>query len=119
MERNEQNTIAQKIRAQYTEPQSTRLDKLREMDAQVKRPANIFAYTFGIVGSLVLGTGMCLAMKIIGTGLSLAMPLGIGIGLIGIAMVSGNYFLYEKLLDKRKKKYGKEILALSNEILNA
>ena len=119
MERNEQNTIAQKIRAQYTERQSTRLDKLREMDAQVKRPANIFAYAFGTVGSLVLGTGMCLAMKIIGTGLSLAMPLGIGIGLIGIAMVSGNYFLYKKLIDKRKKKYGKEILALSNEILNA
>ncbi len=119
MNRNDQTFIAQKIRAQYTEPQSTQLDKLREMDAQVKRPANTFAYTFGIVGSLVLGTGMSLAMKIIGAGLSFAMPLGIGVGLVGIAMVSGNYFLYKKLLDKRKKKYGEEILALSNEILNA
>ncbi|MBQ8322546.1 MAG: dihydropteridine reductase [Clostridia bacterium] len=119
MNANDQNFIAQKIRTQYTEPQSTELDKLRELDAQVKRPANVFAYVFGSLGSLVLGTGMCLAMKIIGTGLTFAMPLGIVIGAAGIATVAGNYFIYKKLLEKRKKKYGKEILALSNKILNA
>ena len=46
------------------------------------------------------------------------MALGIVIGLIGIAMVSGNYFIYEKLLEKGKRKYAEQIKSLSNELLN-
>lgn len=112
-----QTAYAQKLRNSYTPAQPSELDRLREMDKAVKRPANIFAYTFGTIGSLILGTGMCLAMKIIGAATPLLMPVGIGIGLVGIAMVSANYFLHKKLLTKRKAKYGAEILALSNKIL--
>ena len=83
------------------------------MDRRIKRPAEIFAYTFGTAGTLILGTGMCLAMKVIG---NLA-PLGIAIGLVGIAMVTVNYFIYRHILTSRKKKYGAKIIALSNELL--
>jgi glycogen synthase len=104
------------IRQQYVEeqPTKTKMEQLKELDRQVKRPAEIFAYTFGVVGSLVLGTGMCLAMKIIGD----MMALGIVVGVIGIAMVSVNYLTYKKILARRKKKYGKEIINLSNDLLN-
>lgn len=116
--RNE-NVIATNIRDQYTERKKTKLDTLMELDRKVKTPAEIFAYSFGTVGSLVLGTGMCLAMKVIGASLSFAMPLGVAIGVVGLAAVGANYFLYNKILKSRKAKYGNEILALSNEILNA
>ena len=68
---------------------------------------------FGIVGALVLGVGMCLAMEVIGS----MMPLGIVIGVVGIAMVTANYFLYRAILRSRKKKYAKEIVSLSDELL--
>lgn len=112
---NHELRMVESIREEYTEKKKSRVNELVEMDRKVKRPAEIFAYTFGTVGSLVLGTGMCLAMKVIG---NLMIP-GIIIGLAGIAMVTANYFLYQKILKGRKEKYGKEILALSNEILGA
>ncbi len=112
-----ENTIAAAIKGEYVPKQESKLDKLVKMHEKVKRPAEIFAYSFGTAGSLVLGTGMSLAMKVIGASLSFAMPLGIAVGVLGIAMVSGNYFLYRKILKNRKAKYGKEILTLSDEIL--
>ncbi len=110
MQRNEE---VEKIKAQYLPREKTKTEELKALDKRVRRPAEIFAYAFGTVGSLVLGTGMCLAMKVLGN----AMPLGIVIGLAGIAMVSVNYFLYKKLLKRRKQKHAKEILDLSSEIL--
>lgn len=56
---------------------------------------------------------MCLAMQVIGN----MMPLGIVIGVVGIAMVSANYFIYRAMLNARKRKYADEILALSDELL--
>ncbi|MBQ8885331.1 MAG: dihydropteridine reductase [Clostridia bacterium] len=110
---------AEAIRAGYTERKKTKLNELIELDRKVKRPAETFAYTFGTIGALVLGTGMSFAMKVIGASLSFVMPLGIAVGVVGIAMVSGNYFLYKKILVSRKKKYAAEILKLSDEIINA
>lgn len=108
----------ERIRASYTPREITKLDELKELDRQVKRPAEIFAYTFGGLSSLVLGTGMCLAMKTIGAALSWAMPLGICVGILGIALVSVNYPIYKAILKKRKQKYAKQIFELSDNLLN-
>lgn len=116
MQNNEIKTIEQ-IKNRYTEHETSKLDTLKALDKKVRRPAQIFAYVFGGIGSLVLGTGMCLAMKIIFASLAWAMPVGIGIGLVGIAMVSVNYALYKKILSSRKKKYANEVLTLSDELL--
>lgn len=119
MKENEQK-IVESIRDSYlekTQKQQT-LDELLALDAKVRRPAEIFTFSFGTVGALVLGTGMSLAMKTIGATLSFAMPLGIVVGVLGIAMVSANYFIYKAILKSRKKKYAKEIVALSDVLLN-
>ncbi len=108
----------ERIRASYTEKELTKLDELKELDKKVKRPAQIFAYAFGSIASLILGTGMCFAMKVIGTSLSFAMPLGIGVGLLGILLVSINYPIYKKILNGRKKKYANKIFELSDSLLN-
>ena len=108
---------AQKIQNQYSSHEKTKYDELKELDKKVKNPVRIFAYIFGSIGSLILGTGMCLAMKVIG-GTDLLMIVGIIIGLIGIAIVSTNFFIYKNLIDKRKKQFSNEILELSNLLLN-
>lgn len=109
-----ESKTVERIRGDYLPVERTKLDELKALDRRAKRPAEIFAYSFGIAGSLVFGTGMCLAMKIIGN----MMPLGIGIGIVGVALVTANYFLYKKILKTRKKKYANEILQLSNELLH-
>ena len=111
-----QKTLIQQIKEEYEpKPESQRkLETLIALNERVKLPALIFAYAFGIIGALVLGLGMCLAMKVIGD----LMALGIVIGILGIAMVSVNYFIYKGLLNSRKKQYADQILELSNELLN-
>ena len=104
----------ERIRASYTEKQITKLDELKNLDKKVKRPAQIFAYVYGSLSSLILGTGMCLAMKVIGN----SMALGIGIGLVGIALTLTTYPIFKAILKKRKSKYSKQIFELSDSLLN-
>ena len=112
MNANELKSI-ERIRAAYTATEPTKLDELKALNKKVKRPAQIFSYIFGTVGALVLGTGMCLAMKVIGD----MMIAGIAIGVVGIAMVSLNYPIYGKLLSRRRKKYADQVLSISTELL--
>lgn len=120
MNKNDQQFIAQKIRTQYTEKPSTELDALRALDAKVKRPANVFAYVFGSVSAVIMGAGMSLVMTEIGAILGIANALipGIVIGIAGMGMALINYPMYKSILASRKKKYGAEILALSEKIMN-
>jgi len=76
----------------------------------------IFTYTFGVICSLILGVGMCLAIKVIGNGSVVMMALGIIIGCVGILGVSINYPIYKKFLNARKNKYVSDILSLAKEI---
>lgn len=120
MNKNDRTFIAQKIRTQYVEKKSTELDALRELDAKVKRPANVFAYVFGSISAIVMGAGMSLVMTDIGTiiGLGSAMAPGIIIGVVGMAMAIINYPIYKGILNSRKKKYGEQIIKLSEKIMN-
>ena len=88
---------------------------MRRLDREIKRPAEIFAYIFGSLGALTLGGGMSLAMPEIASGYML---LGICIGVVGIAMVSFNYFIYKKILEVSKKKHKDEVLRLANLALS-
>ena len=120
MNRNDKQFLAQKIRAQYTERTTTELDELRKLDAKVKRPANVFAYVFGSLSAIVMGSGMSLVMTDIGAaiGITSALVPGIAIGVVGMALAIVNYPIYKGILSARKKKYGEEILALSEKIIN-
>ena len=119
MSNNDQEFLVQKIRTQYTEKQHTELDALKELDAKVKRPANVFAYTYGSVSTVVMGAGMSLVMTEIGAtiGLASAMVPGIVIGIVGMGMALLTYPIYKKMLNARKKKYAPEILKLSEKIM--
>ena len=112
--------MAQRIRAQYMEKQASELDELRKLDAKVKRPANVFAYTFGSISALIMGSGMSLVMTNIGlvVGIQNALVLGIVIGVVGLGMSLLTYPIYKGILNSRRKKHSTEILKLSEKILN-
>ena len=114
MTRNEIKAV-NKIRGAYETQEETKLERLKGLNAKVKRPARIFAYIFGIIGALILGTGMCLAMDVIGGGMMIE---GIVIGVCGIIITGFNYLIYKSLLKSRRAKYKDEIISLSNELLN-
>jgi hypothetical protein len=120
MSNNDQEFLVQKIRTQYTEKQHTELDALKELDAKVKRPANVFAYTYGSISAIIMGSGMSLVMTDIGDiiGLGSALIVGIAVGLVGMGMALSTYPIYKKMLNARKKKYAPEILKLSDKIMN-
>ena len=120
MNRNDQQFMAQKIRAQYMEKTPSELDALRELDARVKRPANVFGYVFGSLSAVIMGAGMSLVMTDIGATIGIASALvpGIAIGIVGLGMALLTYPMYKGILNSRKKKYGDEILKLSEKIMN-
>ena len=121
MNRNDQEFLVQKIRTQYTEKEHTQLDALKELDAKVKRPANVFAYIFGSVSAIIMGSGMSLVMTDIGSSIGVEdnMAPGIIIGIVGMLMAIINYPLYKKLLASRRKKYADQIMKLSDKIMNS
>lgn len=119
MNKNDQEFIVQKIRTQYTEKQDTKLDELKKLDGQVKKPANIFAYVFGGLAAIIMGCGMSLVMTDIGASVGIAEPMvpGIVIGIVGLLMAVFNYPIYKNMLASRRKKYADKIIAVSDEIM--
>ena len=113
---NTDKIIAEKIASEYAPKKTSKVVALKKLDKKAKQGAQIFSLTFGIISSLVLGTGMSFAMGVIGENNTTSMVIGIIIGLVGILGVSINYFIYKKLIAKGKEKYGSDIIRLAQEI---
>lgn len=110
----QKDNIVESIRNDYENKEQSKIDELKALDKKVHRPVNVFAYVFGAISALVMGTGMCLSMKVIGESLNIVF--GIVIGVLGIALCIANYFIYKAILKKRKDKYSSAILALCDEV---
>lgn len=113
---NTDKAYAEKIASEYAPKETRKVVALRKLDSRAKRPADIFAYAFGTVMALLLGVGMCLSMKIIGSGSTGYMALGVVVGLIGIAGVSVNYSIYKRIREKSMNKYAADILDIAGQI---
>ena len=112
---NTDKIYAESIAKEYAPKENSKIVALRKLDRRAKRPAMIFAYTFGIVSTLVAGTGMCLSMQVIGGTLSMTI-LGLALGIVGFACTGINYPIYKRILENGKKKYAFEIVQLAKEI---
>ena len=112
---NTDKIYAESIAKEYAPKENSKIIALRKLDVKAKRPATIFTYTFGIISTLVAGTGMCLSMQVIG-GSNLMTALGIVIGILGFTGCGVNYPIYKKMLEKGKAKYAYEIVELARQI---
>ena len=119
MNKNDQDFLVQKLRTQYIEKEHTGLDELKELDTKVKRPANVFAYVFGSISTIIMGCGMSLVMTDIGTTVGISDPMfpGIIIGIAGMFMAIINYPIYKGILGARRKKFADKIIAISDKIM--
>lgn len=113
-----QQEEVQKIREKYIKKEESKMDVLRKMDEAVTSKATTKALIIGILGALILGTGMSLFMTEFGNVLGSLKPvLGIGVGIVGMILVAVAYPVYQKTLSKEKEKVASEILRLSEELL--
>lgn len=111
------------IRQKYAAPEQIedKMTQLRRLDGAVTKKATTVALVFGVVGTLILGIGMSLAMtdigQLIGLSGSLSMLCGIIIGVIGIVLVSVAYPLYNHTIKKEREKIAPEIIRLTDELM--
>jgi len=112
---NTDKIYAEHIANEYSKKETGKVKQLKKLDAKAKVPANVFTYSFGIVSSLILGTGMSLAMGVIGSGV-LGLVFGIIVGVVGLVGCGINYPIYKAMLKKGKEKYASDILRLAKEI---
>ena len=105
------------IRRQYSpqEQTETKLERLRRLDSLVKNTAVIWSLVLGVLGCLIFGLGLCLAMQVIGSGI-FAIALGVFLGIVGIVSMIVAYPIYRKVFDKTKEKFAPRILELTAEL---
>ena len=106
------------IRKKYLPKEENKMEQLRKLHAIPTQKARAASLTVGIIGALIMGTGMSLAMTDIGAALgSLAMVLGIFAGVAGMVLAALAYPAYNRVLRKQREKIAPEILRLSDELL--
>lgn len=111
------------IRKKYVAPEQAedKMAQLRRLDAAVTQKGTIVSLALGVIGTLLLGSGMSLAMTDIGNMLGLAdkteMLIGIPIGLVGIALILVAYPVYNAIIKKERERIAPEIIRLTDELM--
>ncbi|WP_296649135.1 hypothetical protein [Romboutsia sp. 13368] len=101
-----------KIRDKYmikTQVES-KIEQLQKLDKKAENPGLIISIALGIIGTLILGTGMSLALvwtKFIW---------GIVIGVVGIIMLAMAYPAYKYITKKQRERISPQILKLIEEL---
>lgn len=106
------------IRKKYLPSQEDKMERLRRLHNSATQKAQAASIALGVIGTLVLGTGMSLCMTELGAALGpLAMVLGIVVGLTGLIMVALAYPIFIRVQKKERERIAPEILSLSEELL--
>ena len=116
----EQDEI-RKIREKYQPKVEDDMSKLRKLDAEVTNKATMNSLVIGIIGALIMGTGMSFVMTDLGAvfGLqgNLNLVVGIIVGLVGLVLAGAAYPMYVKVLKRERAKAAPEILRLTEELI--
>ena len=92
--------------------------QLRRLHSIPTRKAQAASLAVGVIGALILGTGMSLCMTELSGFLGgTAMFIGIPVGIAGMVLMALAYPLYNRVLKKQREKIAPEILRLSDELL--
>lgn len=110
-----------RIREKYTDRGEDKMERLRRLDNGVTGKAQAASLVFGILGALILGFGMSLAMSELGALLGLAegtaMLIGVAVGVVGGILASLAYPVYNLVLRRERKRIAPEILRLTDELM--
>ena len=116
----EQSEVEQ-IRKKYLPQEEDKLTLLRRLDRSATQKSQAWAIVLGTVGTLILGTGMSLAMtdlgEILGASREIAMLIGAAIGIIGMILIALAYPVYNRILKKERQRIAPEILRLTDQLM--
>lgn len=101
------------IRQRYMPKEMDKMEQLRKLDQSATQKGMTVSLVVGIIGTLLLGIGMCCTMVWEGIWF---IP-GIVIGIFGIGIVSLAYPLYDRITKKEREKIAPEIIRLTDELL--
>lgn len=104
-----------KIREKYSAPeeQEDKMEQLRRLDRSVTKSSTVISLIVGIIGTLIMGTGMSMCM--VGSN-QLFIP-GIVVGVVGILGIIAAYPLYSSITKKQREKLAPEIIRLTDELM--
>lgn len=109
------------IRKKYMPQEEDKMAQLRSLHAIPTQKAQAASLVVGVIGALIMGTGMSLVMtdlgEILGAYRNYATLIGIVVGLAGMVPVALAYPIYNRVLQKQRKKIAPQILKLSEELL--
>ena len=112
------------IRKKYTPTEPEDVDNitlLRNIDSEVTRKATVRALTTGVIGALLMGTGMSMLMTDIsskaGLDSGISLLVGIVIGMVGLIIMCVTYPLYNHILERERARVADDVIRLSDELL--
>lgn len=110
-----------RIREKYAEREESKMDRLRRLDRGVAQKAQTVALCLGVIGALVLGLGMSLAMTeigiVIGLSTQLSFLIGIAVGVVGGILIGLAWPVYQWVTRHERKRIAPEILRLTDELM--
>ena len=102
----------ERIRRKYMPKETDELDELRRLDAEVTRPGTIAGLVLGIVGTLIFGAGMSMALVWTDT----MLVAGVLVGIAGFVVLGMAYPMYHKITEKQRAKIAPKILELTEQM---
>ncbi len=114
----EKQREVEEIRKKYLPQEENKMAQLRRLHNSATQKAQAWSIAVGVIGTLILGTGMSLAMTELGTLFgAMAMVIGIVVGLVGMVLVALAYPVYNRVLRKERQRIAPQILQLTEELL--
>ena len=114
----EQQEEIKSIRKKYAPPEEDKMEQLRSLDRKATQKAQIWSIALGVIGTLILGTGMSLAMTELSGFLGgTALFIGIPVGVVGVVLVVLAYPVYNLVLKKERQRIAPDILRLTDELM--
>lgn len=103
--------IREKYAPEAVDSPEGKLERVRRLDTGVAQKATAWALVLGVVGTLVLGIGMCCCL------VWEQFFLGILIGLLGTLTLALAYPVHTLIIARERKRIAPEILQLTDELM--
>ena len=112
------------IRKKYAPSEPENVDNitlLRNIDSEVTRKATVRALITGVIGALLMGTGMSVLMtdlsSYMGLDPGISLLIGIATGMLGLVIMCITYPIYIRILERERARVADEVIRLSDELL--